>query len=327
MYILTNDGSRTDRMPRGCVCALGFFDGVHKGHRGLIAEAAEYASAHGSEVAVWTLSGDDLILKPESKRLITDEERFDMLFELGVRYIAVSRFDSIRDLSGEEFVEKILSSELGASAAFCGFNYSFGKNVRWHADDLKRICSSFGIEAFAVAPVYYMDEPVSSSRIRECITGGEISLANGMLGYEYFYSSVVTGGKHLGKDLGFPTANIPVPEYMAVPRNGVYSSEVALPGGEVLPGVTNIGTCPTVTEENMNEAGFDPDEYGNISDRIVCETYIHGFSGDLYGKRIKVSLTDFIRDEIEFDDIEALEKRVAYDDELSVKIFEERRKA
>jgi len=320
--------SHVSEMPRGCVVALGFFDGVHLGHRMIIDTARREADLRGGEVAVWTISHESAAFKTGKLALTDEGERLALLRTAGAHFAAVSEFSDIRGMSGEEFVSRILKEELGASAVVCGYNYRFGKGASCGVDELRAFCDAVGISTRVADAVTDDTEcPVSSTRIRSLISDGDVEAGGILLGRPYGFTAKVIRGKRLGRRLGFPTANQLVPEGRLTPRVGVYavSAEFFDDGRRlVLPGAANIGYCPTLTDEMLREAGVDTSVIGRDGAAgdgyAVCETYIVGYDGDLYGKPVTVNFLKRLRGETVFAGIEELKDQIRRDAEEAEKI-------
>lgn len=318
-------GTEIPALPKGCSVALGFFDGVHIGHRAILREATRHARIMDSSSAVWMISSHGSN-KARSPLLTDDKEKLALMGACGIDFAVLASFEEIRNLSGEEFVRCVLAEKLGAAAAVCGFNFRFGKGAAWGMDDLSRLCRAAGITQITVPAVTYDGESVSSSRIRQLIVRGDMESAAVLLGRPFYFRLPVLGGKMLGRTLGFPTANQLPPPYLMCPPRGVYATEVELSdnNGEVkyYPGSTNIGVCPTVTDEVLADSGLQNDAAGAANGhRAVAETYIEGFEGDLYGQVIKVSFLRRIRGEMKFPSVDALTAQIRRDSETAREEF------
>lgn len=276
-------------------CAIGNFDGVHLGHQTLLALAAKKKPGI-TKSAVWTF------IKPTSRTLCgvsllsTAEERQAIFRSLGIDLIFLADFETIRDLTPEEFTEKILYEECQVRHAVCGFNFRYGKKAAGTAETLLRDFSAKGLSVDIVPP-YQMDGvTVSSSEIRAALAEGNIRRAEKMLSRPYTLTAEIIHGKKLGRTMGFPTANQHFPEGKAVPRFGVYAVRMYA-DGKVYEGVANVGVRPTV-------------EQGVCAN---CECYIFDFAGDLYGKTVKTEFCEFLRPEQTFSDIDALKTAISND--------------
>ncbi len=277
--------------------ALGVFDGVHIGHQAVIGEAVN-GEADGLVPVVFTFdtSGE----KPEHKKgqetILTTSLKRKKMEELGVSVIYEIPFDTVKDYSPAYFAEHILFSQLHAAKIVCGFDFRFGKNAAGNTELLKQLCSKMGIEVVVVPPMMDQGEPVSSTRIRHYLKGGDVVSANRLLGYEYSYDMMVVDGLKNGRKMGIPTINQEFDPGFLIPKFGVYASKVLVDGKELL-GITNIGVKPTI------QGVRNP----------LAETYIIGFDQNLYGRKIPVSLFQYLREEQKFHDLKELSATVKKD--------------
>ncbi|SMC73119.1 riboflavin kinase / FMN adenylyltransferase [Oscillospiraceae bacterium] len=288
-----------DTMPfkiEGRAVALGLFDGIHEGHAQIIRKTVKAAKQNGMLSSVMTFSGN---IKGSSKSVTTLEERLDILSEFGVDEMVVLDFAKIKDMEPQDFCMNILKLGMNAKALFCGDDFRYGKGAAGTTEDLKAFGREYdvAVKVFDAKLLDGTDRRISSSWIREALEEGDVELASDLMGGRPFsYSGVVIKGRQLGRTLGFPTANIEIPEDKITVRRGVYAS-LAHIGSKVYPSITNVGKRPT----------FDDGDFDN------AETHIFDFDEDIYGARIKVDLLSFVRPEMKFDDIEALSKQVESD--------------
>lgn len=276
--------------------ALGFFDGVHCGHQAVIQGALDCAE-RGLRPAVFTYRIAHNI--PERKSnfmwINSEEDRIRMMERMGVQDVIQPSFEEFCDMTPEAFVEDFLIQRMRAKVIVCGEDFRFGKKAAGNVETLKKLCEPYGVEVQLVPPVVLDGDRISSTRIREYVTKGNMNLAWRMLGRPYSLRFPVVSGNKIGRTLNFPTINQIYPDHFAIPRFGVYVS-VAEVDGELYPSVTNVGMKPTVG-----------------SDRPLAETYIIGFKGNLYGTRIRVSLCHFIRQEMKFNSLEELRQQIERD--------------
>lgn len=268
--------------------ALGFFDGLHHGHLRVLESALDNCKVGMKPVVLLfdehpatVLSG---IRVPE---LITPEDRDAILGKMGFT-IVVKSFREICTMSPREFFDKILIDELGAAAVSCGFNYSFGAGGAGNAALLGQFCEEDGVFLSVSEEVTVEGEAVSSTLIRKLIAEGEIEKANRLLGRNYSFATEVFSGDHRGRKLGSPTINQYLPEGLVIPKFGVYAANVFV-GEKKYCGVANIGNRPT----------FD-------GSSVRSETFILDFEGDLYGKKPRIELLEFVRPEKKFSSVEEL---------------------
>ena len=285
--------------------ALGNFDGLHTGHRAVVMNAARKKSRGLIPVVLLFDVHPLTVLKGEAPpALTTADELNSELREMGAETVTVS-FRDIMNMTPEEFADKILVDMLNAGAVSCGFNFHFGKNSAGNPEILKKLCDERNIELTVTPAVIYDGLPVSSTRIRKAVTDGDMRSAAAMLSHPFYYTFKVESGDRIGRTLGFPTINQFFPDGFAVPKFGVYASRVTV-DGKYYPAVTDIGIRPTLVHK-----------------RPRSETNIIGFSGDLYGRDIKIELLDFIRPEIKFDSLGELKEQIARDSQSGVKIYNE----
>lgn len=280
------------RHPRAL--ALGVFEGLHIGHRAVICRAA---GREGLTAAVFTFAGH--LPKGEGGGLLTAEQRDARLTNMGVEELFTADFEAIRHLSPEEFVRDVLREQLDVRLVTCGFNFRFGKNGAGTVDTLCTLGQAYGVEVIAVPAVEVAGQPVSTTRIRQCLQAGDMALANRLLGLPFTLDFEVVHGRQLGRELGTPTINQPLPEGFVHPRFGVYAAAVEVEG-RVTYGVTNIGVKPTVG-----------------ADAPLAETWIPEFTGDLYGQRIRVIPTRFLRAETTFASLDQLKEQIYRDGEAA----------
>lgn len=278
--------------------ALGIFDGVHLGHRAVI-NAALSQRSNGLTGSVFTFEPECVLRKPGGSAgyIYTSAEK-DMLLKenIGIENVYSPAFDELCGLSGEEFASEILKKRMDAAYVCCGADFRFGKNASCGAEELEKFGRRFGFETEIVKKVESDGAPVSSSRIRELLLSGGVDKANKLLGWNYFMYSAVADGNHIGRTIDFPTINQNFADGQLVPAYGVYSSFTNI-GGKIMQSITNIGVKPTIEGER----------------RPLAETHIIGFSGDLYGQILNVSISRFIRPEMKFSSVDELKEQIKCD--------------
>ncbi len=277
------------RRPRSV--ALGFFDGVHLGHRQVIRAAAREDAA----LCVYTFNTATFTAKGMPPLLCTDTEEAALLEAQGVEELLRDDFSAVCHLTPEEFVEQVLAQQLCAVQVTCGFNYRFGARGAGDATLLTELCAKQGIAVTVVPSVEVDGISVSSTILRRLIADGEVETAQRLLGRPFSLCQPVMEGNRIGRRLGLPTINQPLPEKGVHPRFGVYASLVEVDGVRYQ-GVTNVGVKPTVG-----------------ADRPLAETYILDYQGDLYGSCPTVSLLTFLRPEQTFPNLEALSQQIRED--------------
>jgi len=284
--------------------ALGFFDGVHLGHRRVIETAVQLAGdCLDPAVFTFTMRAKRPAGKKDAGLLTAPEEKIRLLRQMGIERVYCPDFSQFHDFSGEEFVQKILIEALDAAVVVCGEDFRFGKGAACDKDDLQRLCEEKGIRCVVLKEVTDHGQKISSTRVRQALLAGDMEEAAHLLGRHYTVSYPVQKGKQLGRKMHFPTINQPFPDDVLVPRYGVYAA-VAQIGETSYPAVCNIGLRPTVEADETPRA----------------ETYIMDFSGDLYGQNVPVRLLSFLREEQIFSSVEDLQEQIGKDAEKARKI-------
>ena len=284
----------------GAYIALGFFDGVHLGHRAVIGACKKDSGGLPCVVLTFRESPARVLGKAAPPLLSPNPRKAQLLEKAGADEVIFADFAALKDMTPGEFVRKILRGCLNARRVYCGFNYRFGKNGSGDTAALKELCGAHGISVSVCEPVSCGGEQISSSLIRRRIASGEIERANEMLGYRYAVEGEIGSGAQVGSAIGFPTVNIPIAGGVVTPFCGVYASNIII-GGESCRGATNIGVHPTV----------------GAKEQPLCETFLLDFEGgDLYGRHATCELISFIRPEKRFDSLEALTAQIEKDCEI-----------
>lgn len=277
--------------------ALGYFDGLHLGHMGVIRAALAQS---GLKSAVFTFNCDTTLPKfARREDIISFENKRELLGKVGVDYLYAPDFAEVGGLTAREFVRDILVGRLNAGFACCGSNFRFGRNGSGTPALLAEIGAEYGMRALTVSDVCHNGVMISSTHIRELIRGGEIEQANELLGYELWYRLPVVRGNEIGRTLLFPTINQIIPDTNVIPRFGVYKSYTEV-NGRTYRSITNIGVKPTIDDRRDGTGA-------------VMETHILDYSGFLYGEKIAVSLCRFIRPERRFSGLAELKAQIADD--------------
>ncbi len=289
---------------RGTAVALGYFDGIHRGHKAVLQKTLDVAKEKDLTPAVLMFSEHPRkILKGTVPPMLTDEKMKEKLLrEMGFELVAFD-FKQSMNLTPAEFARTILRDKLSAKAVVCGYDYRYGKNGEGNARTLKRDLEDGEVEVISLDGIKQGEDIISASKIRELIVDGNVRRANEMLGRVFSYDRIVERGDALGRKLGFPTINQSFPEDFIVPRYGVYASVTRL-DEKYYPSVTNIGVRPTV---------------GGTA--VRSETCILGFSGDLYGKNAEVGLLCFLRGEMKFSSLDELSAAVKKDMEKARLVY------
>lgn len=297
-----------DKLEKGYVVALGNFDGLHKGHMAVINAAKNMAAQTGAEPCICTFIEHPLKeLKGQAPPALFDGGVKEEIFcNTGIKVIRLE-FTAVKDMSPEEFFNEVLIKNLNAKGVCCGFDYNFGAKGAGTPELLEKLCKEAGI-SFSVSPAMNVDgEPISSTRIRQALSDGNIELANRMLGRPYKFRQRVVDGEKRGRTWGMPTINQPYPEDLVVPRFGVYATRCIIDGIDYY-GATNIGVSPTV----------------KVGEPVTAETYILEYDGDLYGKYVDICLLEFLRPEERFESVEELKEQMEKDIEM-VRALSERK--
>jgi riboflavin kinase/FMN adenylyltransferase len=286
---------------KGAAAALGNFDGVHRGHQQVIAEAAKAASALKVPLGVITFDPHPRRLFRPSEpafRLMTTEQQARVLGGMGVDILYLLPFDfQMASFSDKEFVEQVLVDGLGVKHVAAGFDISFGKGRTGSADGMKAYGDQKGFGVSIAEPVAgRAGDKFSSTSVRDALRDGHPETAARILGRPFAIEGVVRRGQQLGRQLGFPTANVEIVDYV-VPKLGVYATRTRLPDGREVPGVANLGNNPTT---------------GEVETRL--ETWLFDFDEDLYGQVIETQLIAFLRPELKFDSIELMVEQIRRDE-------------
>lgn len=286
-----------------CAATIGFFDGVHRGHRFLIDQVREVAQEHGVESAVVTFADHPrrvLHSDYQPQMLTTPEEKARLLRKAGVDRCCVLPFDEkMARMSARDFMREVLRDRLGARYLVIGYDNRFGHNREEGFDDYVAYGREMGIEVVRARVFEKGGVRVSSSVVRTLLSEGEVELAAQCLGYRYTIEGTVVGGFQEGRRMGFPTANIDMASVRKmVPAPGVYAMTAAVGDGREYPAMMNIGRRPTFS-----------------GDTTTMEVNIIGFSGDLYGRTIRVSFVKRLREERKFSSEKALMAQLEKDRE------------
>lgn len=275
---------------RPLAVTVGFFDGVHRGHRFLIGTLADRAMERGLATAVVTFDRHPREVVSTGYRpmmLSTLGEKLALLGQTGVECCVVLPFDEVTaGLSARQFMQEVLRDRLGAELLVTGYDNRFGHNRSEGFADYVRYGRELGIEVVQADPMVDGGVAVSSSVVRSLLGEGQVQMAARCLGYPYTVEGSVVGGEHIGTGLGFPTANIvPCSAHKLIPAPGVYAVRVRIDGEtELRPAMMNIGTRPT---------------FGGS--RTTIEVHIMGFEGNIYGRTIGVAFEARLRGERKFD--------------------------
>jgi riboflavin kinase/FMN adenylyltransferase len=288
--------------------ALGFFDGVHPGHEVVIRKAVERAHDLGATPAVVTFKEHprSLTLGKSPPLLTLIDQRLELFEELGVEAALVLSFtEELCRLDPEDYVRSVLVECMGAKSLSVGFNHRFGRNRVGDPELLRELGLKFGYDVHVAPEIIIDGAPVSSSRIREAITHGKVEQATTLLARPYAMAGEIEHGDGRGKTIGFPTANINVPEEQVMPEIGVYTAAVRMPDGTRLPAVVNIGRRPTFGDNKP----------------VTTEVHVLDYDKDLYGQQLSIELLHYIRSEKKFSGIDELKKQITLDCDSARQFF------
>lgn len=287
------------------VVTIGTFDGVHIGHKKILERIIHSAKELNCESVVLTFFPHPRMVLQDSstiKLLNTVEEKTILLDKIGINNLIIHPFDQeFSRLTAEEFVKEILVHKLNIQKIIIGHDHRFGRNRTADINDLIKYGKEFNFEVEQISAQEINENTVSSTKIRNAILDGKISLANNYLGYNYFFKGKVVYGKQLGRTIGFPTANIEIEEdYKLIPKNGVYIVKSNY-NQKTIYGMMNIGTRPTVDGQNQ-----------------TIEVNFFDFNVDIYNKLMTIELLDFIREEQKFNSLDSLKTQLYSDKETSL---------
>ncbi len=284
------------------VVTIGTFDGVHLGHRKLIKKVCEIADNIGGETVVLTFFPHPrMVLYPHEhglELLNTIDEKMKLLEEAGVDHLIIHPFDKqFSELSSGEFVKQVLVDKIKTKKLVIGYDHHFGKQREGNFDDLVRMGPEFGFDVEKIEEEDVNNIAVSSTQVRNSLKSGDIQTAISYLGRPYSLTGKVIHGKKIGRTIGFPTANIDIPEnYKLIPAEGVYVVKVEIKN-EFFFGMLNIGRRPTLEQNG----------------RLSVEVYILDFDRDIYGEVITLHLLEWIRGDQKLNGIEALKQQIEKD--------------
>jgi len=294
---------------------VGEYDGVHRGHRTVVAEMHRMAAERGCATAVVTFDRHPAtIVRPESAPLLLCdlEHKLELLAETGVDYTLVVEFtEEQAQVKAETFAQQILVDCLQARAVIVGADFHFGKGRRGNVETLKVVGDECGYEVVGLPLVKQLTgegEVISSTSIRSALTDGDVEKAHRLLGRPFEVRGVVTPGDRRGRTIGFPTANLPTTPDLQVPADGVYAAWYIREDGTQYPAAVNIGKRPT---------------FYDYADRSLIEAHLIGFRGDLYGEIAKVRFVRRLRGEKKFEGIEQLQEQLGKDVADAAKCLEE----
>lgn len=298
------DNQPSDNSKRSVV-TIGAYDGVHRGHQAVIGQVRKEAQQLGCQSVVVTFDKHPAsVVRPESApKLLTDlDQKLELLQQTGIDATLIVEFN--RERSTEDpalFVKRVLVDTLRAQVVVVGEDFHFGFNRGGNVAMLRELGKQFD---FQVEPVKLIarpdgvEEPVSSTSIRRALAGGQVEIATNLLGRAYEVRGVVVNGDKRGRIIGFPTANVEVPNAMCLPADGVYAGKFKCDDGSMHACAINLGRRPTFFEH---------------ADHSLLEAHLLDFAGDLYGQKVSVTFEHFLRSERKFDGLEAIKTQLQLD--------------
>ncbi len=290
------------------IVTIGTFDGVHVGHRIIIDKIIQNSKKENLESTILTFFPHPrMVLQNNSdiKLLNTIEEKIKLLENTGLQNLVIQTFNkSFSELSAEEFVSKILVKQLNIQKIIIGHDHRFGKNRTANIDDLIVFGKKYNFEVEQISAKELNDVAVSSTKIREAISNGNVTLANQYLGYPYSLSGTIIKGNQLGRTIGFPTANLNIDkDYKLIPKNGVYIVRSFIKN-KFFNGIMNIGFRPTLKGETLS-----------------IETHFLDFDSNLYNETVTILVLERLRDEQKFDSLQLLKFQIENDKRIALDYF------
>jgi len=296
---------------KNAVVTIGTFDGVHIGHRKIISGIKEIADSIGGETVILTFFPHPrMILHPEDeslKLITTITEKAQLMEDLGVDHLIITPFS--RDFSNqtaESYIRDVLVNKIGTKKIVIGYDHRFGKDRQGGFEDLQRLGPVYGFDVVEIPEQDINEVAISSTRIRNALLNGEIDLANSFLGYPFFITGTVIRGDQIGRQLGYPTANIVVEEkYKLIPADGIFAVTVTV-AGERYKGMAYIGSRPTVNGLTRN-----------------IEVNIFDFDQEIYNQAIRMEFHHYVRGDVKFASLDELKVQLAKDKEDVLVLFSE----
>lgn len=295
---------------RNAVVTIGTFDGVHRGHQFILKDMVRKAREMGGETVVVTFYPHPrqvLCIGDNSLRFIsTQEEKIKQMDALGIDNLIIINFTKdFSKLSSEDFIKNYIVEKIKPAVLIIGYDHHFGNNRLGDFEMLNRLGEKNNFKVEKV-PVQDVDNiVVSSTKIRNALQMGDIRLANNLLGHQFSYTGIVVHGMGLGRQMGYPTANLEVAlEYRLIEKPGVYATFVDF-DGKTMPAMTYIGRRPTVNDNRP----------------ATIESHLIGFDGDLYGKQLTIRFVDRVRDEKKFNGLDELKRQINIDEQTIINIL------
>lgn len=288
------------------IVTIGTFDGVHLGHLKVISQLKEISrNADGETVLFTFFPHPRMVVNPSDKslRLLSSlDEKIEMLRDAGIEHLVIFPFTlDFAKLSYDQFIKLILIDKMHFHTLVLGFDHQFGRNREGNYESILKLSKELNFKVIKIEAFEKENVDVSSSKIRRYLLDGNVIEANSFLGSPYSISGIVREGNHIGRTIGYPTANVEILDpYKLIPATGVYAARVTTGMYKQYYGMLNIGYCPTVSKH---------------ADKRTIEVHIFNFGRNLYGTKIKLELLAHIRDEIKFPDIDALKNQLQKDEQ------------
>ena len=310
-------GDNAPKIDKNIAIAIGNFDGIHQGHVKLLETAKLQAHENNLDFGVVTFDPhprDFFNSGNSSFKLLDSWEKENLLSQIGVNYLIIIEFnEELKNCSANDFLSKILNDTFKVTKMFAGSNFRFGKNREGTIEGNRNFARRLGLDIIAVDLKQTHSikgkelETISSQRIRKLIQNGQLDIANSLLGRNWCITGIVEKGKQQGREIGFPTANLNIKKFLKPPL-GVYVTRLKIidqkeleNSNDWLPSISNIGTRPTVSGDSIN------------LETHIIDLNNKDFDINLYGKRIRVELLDFLRSEKKFNSLSELKKQIEFD--------------
>jgi riboflavin kinase/FMN adenylyltransferase len=294
---------------KNAVVTIGTFDGVHLGHRKIISRIKELADASGGETVILTFFPHPrMILHPEDdniKLITTINEKASLMEQIGVDHLIITPFSrDFSNQSAEDYIRDILVNKIGTKKIVIGYDHRFGKDRRGGLDDLLHLAPIYGFDVIEIPEQDINEVAISSTRIREALLKADIELANTFLGYPFFITGKVIRGDQIGRQIGYPTANIQIEEkYKLIPADGIFAVKVQLNDMEYK-GMAYIGSRPTINGMTRN-----------------IEVNLFDFNKEIYNETIRMEFHHFVRADVKFNGLDELKIQIAKDKEDVIRLL------
>lgn len=291
------------------IVTIGTFDGIHQAHKKIITQLVETAKANNAKSIVFSFKNNprDFFTKKQSKKISTIPQKIEILENLNVDILILKEFDAdFANLTAEKFIKEILIDQLNMETIIIGDDHRLGKDREGSFENLMVLAEKYNFKIIQIESVFVEHIRVSSTNIRREIAEGKIDCVNKLLGYNYFFDGKVISGNKIGRDIGFPTANIEINSEKYLPATGVYAVSGVI-DNETINGMANIGYRPTI----------------NQSKNITFEVHFFNFDKDIYNKNVKIIFYKKIRNEMKFNSKDELIRQLFIDKKTVTNFFNE----